>query len=443
MLEPEDSFNPDLGLMPSKYEATKALLIGVASKGALLDKCQEYLQELADLADTFGVDVVKIQPAICRKFDAALFLPEGKLTEVAELASQTGANLIIFDEPISPAQQRNLEKFFKLPVMDRTELILEIFAQRAHTKEAKIQVQLAKLEYEFPRLKRMWSHLSRQRASGGYLKGEGEKQLELDKRMLKVKLQRLQSELKEVVKARAVQSSARQKKGLPTFAIIGYTNAGKSTLLKALTGADVLVEDKLFATLDRTTRKFMLPNNQPILLSDTVGFIRKLPHLLVAAFKSTLEAAMQDDVLLHVIDASHPQALDQAQTTFALLKELGIERKEGVITVLNKVDQCADPSQVMRLKLAYPRCVAISAKTLEGFDELIQLMVDALAHLRRDLKLKIPQSQYALVSFLHEKAQVLFEEYEDNDVLMQVQVPVPFVHKCLPFLNEEMEEAEE
>ena len=224
-----------------------------------------------------------------------------------------------------PYQQRNLEQAFKKPVMDRTELIIEVFAQRAQTIEARLQIELAKIRYQLPRLKRLWTHLSRQVAGGGgFTKGAGEKQIELDRRMLRQRVTRLQKEIEEVRAVRATQRASRIRTGIPTFAIVGYTNAGKSTLLKSLTQAEVLVEDKLFATLDTTTRKFKLPSNQEILLIDTVGFIQKIPHTLIAAFKSTLEEAIHTDVLLHLIDASSPQALEQAKATNEVLKELGV-----------------------------------------------------------------------------------------------------------------------
>ncbi|MBS0623126.1 MAG: GTPase HflX [Verrucomicrobia bacterium] len=425
----EESFSAELGLNPSgPPQEGRAFLIGVVSKRTEIPGCEELLEELADLADTFGVQTVGRLPIIARKLDAATFVPSGKLDEIKQQLESTGATLLIFDDEISPAQQRNLEKLFKIPTMDRTELIIEIFAQRAQTKEAKLQIELAKTRYQFPRLKRMWSHFSRQRASGGFLKGEGEKQIELDRRMLKRRLQLLSDELKEVVQARSVQSQQRRRSGIPTVAIVGYTNAGKSTLLRALTQADVLVEDKLFATLDPTTRKFTLPNKQEILLSDTVGLIRKLPHMLVAAFRSTLEAALHDDILLHLIDVSHPAAEAQAKTTEHLLQELGVDQQSCLITVLNKIDLCQDPSCIVKMRLKYPRVVAISAQTGEGFEELQRMLMEVLASRRVTVKLRIPQSAYHLVGLIHREAHILHEEYADNDVMIRAQIPLAMLH---------------
>ncbi len=424
----EEAGEEEVGLMPTEGKPTRAYLVGFYSGQANLPLCEEYLAELASLADTFGVDVVGKMACPLRKIDAATYLHKGKLEEIKNEMVVLEANLVIFDEEISPAQQRNLEKILKVAVMDRTELILEIFAQRAQTKEAKLQIELAKVRYQFPRLKRLWSHFSRQRATGGYLKGPGEKQLEMDKRMLKRELEKLRSELKEVVRYREVQRQQRVRSGTPTFAIIGYTNVGKSTLLNAMTGAGVLAEDKLFATLDPTTRKFVLPNHQDILLTDTVGFIRKLPHTLIAAFRSTLEAALHDDVLVHLIDISHPLAEQQAETTYELLKELNAE-EESVITVLNKVDQCSDPSRIQRLQHRYPNTVVISALNRTGLDDLTALMVEILASRRTIAKFKIPQSEYGLVTELRRFGHVYYEEYEDNDVIVRAELPLIQMHR--------------
>lgn len=426
--EEEEEFVAEKGIELKAGEDGRAVLVGVYEGKASLETCQEHLSELENLASTFGVESVSKIAASLRKIDASTYLHEGKLTEIAEEISKTKANLVIFDEEISPAQQRNLEKRLKIPVMDRTELILEIFAQRAHTKEAQLQVELAKTKYQYPRLKRMWSHFSRQRASGGYLRGEGEKQIEIDRRLLKKQLEKLRGELREVEHYRQTQRRGRIRSGIPTFAIIGYTNAGKSTLLNALTDAKVFVEDKLFATLDPTTRKFALPNHQEVLLTDTVGFIRKLPHTLVAAFKSTLESALHDDVLIHLIDVSHPMAEEQAKTTFEILKELNAE-KRSIITVLNKVDACQDPKKITKLKLTYPKTVLISALNKTGFEDLMEAMTRELSKRRKKMKLKIPQKDYVLISTLKREGNVISEEYVDNDVLLEAEVPLESIHK--------------
>jgi GTP-binding protein HflX len=282
----------------------------------------------------------------------------------------------------------------------------------------------------------MWTHLSRQTAtsgSGAHLKGEGEKQIEIDRRLLRQRLDRLEEEIDQVAVQRQTQRSLRLRTGIPTFAIVGYTNAGKSTLLKALTQADVLVEDKLFATVDTTTRKFVLPNHQEILLIDTVGFIRKIPHTLVAAFKSTLEEAVHTDILLHLIDVSHPKAEEQAEETMRVLKELGAEN-HPIITVLNKIDCCENPAVIAKFRIKYPKTIAIAATAGTGFDDLMEIMMKEVSLLRKVVNCRIPQSHYALVSELMREGRVISCEYEENDILIKLEIPGRLEHKVQPFL---------
>jgi len=413
----------------------KALLVGYYLKTADQKSCEESLEELERLADTFGLETIDKVPCPLKKITSATVLGEGKLDELFALCEEYLVDMVIFDDEITPQQQRNLEKIFKRPVLDRTELILEVFAQRAQTREAKLQIEMAKIRYEMPRLKRMWTHLSRQVAGGGgFTKGAGEKQIELDRRMLRHRVERLQQEIDQVRAVRRTQRSARLRTGIPTFAIVGYTNAGKSTLLRALTQADVLVEDKLFATLDTTTRKYVLPNNQEILLVDTVGFIRKIPHTLIAAFKSTLEEAVHTDVLIHLIDASSPQALLQAEATVKVLEELGAT-DQPVITVLNKIDQCPDQMMLHQLRLKYPHTVQISALEQRGFPQLMTQMIKAIESLRKKVQLIIPQSHYALVSELMRDGRVISIEYEENDVVMEVEIPARLEPKVTQFIR--------
>lgn len=420
----------------------QALLISAYKGTHMRGVCDEHLQELALLAKTYGIEVIQKIPCLVRKYEAATYITEGKLEELGTLAKELQADLVIFDDEITPSQQRNLEKFFDIPVIDRTELILGVFAQRAQTKEAHLQIELAQMKYQAPRLKRLWTHLSRQAGSagggggggGGYLKGEGEKQIEIDRRILKRQVEQLQREIEEVKHNRETQRIARQRSDIPVFSIIGYTNAGKSTLINALTDAKVLVEDKLFATLDTTTRKFTLPNNQEILLVDTVGFIRKLPHLLVAAFKSTLEEAVHADILLHIIDVSHPMAEEQAATTFEVLKELGAEQKP-IITVLNKIDLCPDSTMVYRLRIKYPKTVTISALQGTDLDGLQELMVQELNKQRKSVILRIPQSQYAVVSEVMRLGNILKQEYEENDVVLHADIPIALAGKLTKFME--------
>lgn len=409
-------------------EQNKAFLVGTYQQTSTKATCIEQLDELESLCETYGLKVVGTIACPIKSYEAATFVGKGKVQEIVSLATESGADVVIFDDEISPQQQRNLEQAFEKTTVDRTELILGVFAQRARSREARIQVELATLRYQMPRLRRMWTHLSRQRSGGGggsgggYVRGEGEKQIEIDRRLLRRRLDRLEVELKAVKQTRDTQRGARKRSGIATFAIIGYTNAGKSTLMRALTDADVLVEDKLFATLDTTTRKYLLPNKQEILLIDTVGFIRKIPHLLVASFKSTLEEAVQADILLHVIDVSSPTVEMQVESTLSVVKELGAEELP-MIYVLNKIDQCSDRSIVDRMRLTYPRTVEISAVERKGFDHLLELMMSEITKLRKRVRLRIPQSHYVLVSELMREGKVISCEYEGDDVVLEVEIP--------------------
>ncbi|HSX26238.1 MAG TPA: GTPase HflX [Chlamydiales bacterium] len=406
-------------------EQKRAILVGTYSGAKAKEQCDEQLNELESLGTTYGLETVLKLPCPIREYDAATFIGSGKVEEIKQLAIDGQCQVVIFDDEISPQQQRNLEKILERVVIDRTELILGVFAQRAQTREAKIQIELATFGYQMPRLRKMWSHLHRQRsggASGGAVKGEGEKQIEIDRRIVRKQIDRLENDLEEIKKQRKTQRRLRERTGIPTFAIIGYTNVGKSTLLRALTDADVLVEDKLFATLDPITRKFVLPNGQAILLIDTVGFIRKIPHQLIAAFKSTLEEAVQADILLHLIDVSNPQAEKQAEATFEVLKELNAT-EHPIVTVLNKVDRCENRMLIQKLKIKYPKTVEISALNKTGFDLLMETMIQEISRLRKRMKLRVPQSHYALVSEVMRQGKVLSCEYEGNDILLEVEIP--------------------
>lgn len=418
----------------------KALLVSVYKNSGDKDLCEEHLSELKLLAETYGIATAGKVGCFLRKYEASTVIGSGKLEELIALASELDVDLVIFDDEISPGQQRNLEAAFKIPVIDRTEVILGVFAQRAQTKEAHLQIELAQIKYQAPRLKRLWTHLSRQAGSagggrsggGGHLKGEGEKQIEIDRRILKREIEHLQHEIDEVRAMRETQRAQRVKAGIPVFAIIGYTNAGKSTLLNALTDANVFVENKLFATLDTTTRKFKLENNQEVLLIDTVGFIRKLPHLLVAAFKSTLEESLFADILIHLIDVSHPMAEEQAAASLEVLKELNAEDKP-IITVLNKIESCHDIRRIDRLKLNYPRCILISALHKTGMEELQDRMIFELSQRRRRVRLQIPQSQYGSVTEAIRVGRIFSQDYEDNNVLLDIELPVALANKLKPY----------
>jgi len=413
----------------------KALLVGVHKGPEEERQAQEHLDELKLLAETYGIPVIEKLAISMRTFTAKTFLSQGKLIELKEAVDQFQAELVIFDDDISPAQQRNLESFLRVPVIDRSEVILGVFADRARTKEAKLQVELAQVKYVAPRLKRMWTHFSKQTGGGGgsggggYLKGAGEKQIEVDRRLLKKRQDVLKKQLDTISSTRLTQRGQRERSEIPIFAIVGYTNAGKSTLMKALTQADVFIEDKLFATLDTTTRKFSLPDNQEVLLIDTVGFIRKLPHLLVMSFRSTLEEAVQADILIHMIDCSNPSALHQAETTLQVLKELNAGDKP-VITLLNKFDLLnegeAEPhltEVAQKLKLTYPRAIEFSAKNSMGVERLVQEMQRILKEKRVRMQLSIPQSDYHKVSEAMREGKVFSTEYEENNVILDVELP--------------------
>jgi len=418
-------------------DLNKAFLVGVHQSGGDVATCEEHVKELSRLCDSFGLVTVGQIKCPLKKIESGTYLGSGKIEEIAQKVKELEIDVVVFDDEISPHQQKNLEKLLKCPVIDRTELIIEVFALRAQTKEAKLQIELAKVRYQFPRLKRLWTHLSRQSSSGGgHVKGEGEKQIELDRRLLRKKVERLKDEIEAVIAHRNTQRTARKRSGIPTFAIVGYTNAGKSTLMRTLTEENVLVEDRLFATLDTTTRKFLLPNNQEILLVDTVGFIRKIPHTLVAAFKSTLEEAVFTDILIHLIDVSHPMAVEQAEATCQVLEELGAVDRP-IITVFNKIEVCENKLNLLKLKEKYPRTIGISALTGEGVEELIEKMMEEISNLRKVIHLKIPQSEYSVVSQLIRDGKILSSDYEDNDIILQVEIPHQIEHLVKSYLIED------
>ncbi len=415
----------------------KAFLVAVYTTKKEKEEGEGYLEELHRLCITYGLEVLGSHFCSVKKIEASTFLGAGKVQELILQLDALHVDIVLFDDEMTPNQQRNLEKLFRRPVMDRTELIIEVFAQRAQTREARLQVELAKLKYQLPRLKRLWTHLSRQTAGGGgggggYLRGAGELQIELDRRATRKRISLLEKEIEEVKKQREVQRRQRIRRGIPIFAIVGYTNAGKSTLLNTLTQSGVLVEDKLFATLDTTTKKFVLPNKQEILLIDTVGFIRKIPHSLVAAFKGTLEEIVHTDVLLHLVDVSNPMAEQQVETAIQVINSIGII-PPPMITVLNKIDICKDPGLLCRLRIKYPKTVQISALTKEGCDDLFDLMMQEIKGLRKIVYLRIPQSHYSLVSELLREGRVIKNDYEGNHVLLHVEIPGYLESKTKPF----------
>ncbi len=440
-MKKEESFSVKEGRLEDFGQKERALLIGVYPTSKEKEEQREFLEELKRLSTTYGLDPVSLHLCPLRQISAATFLGKGKVEEIAKKVEEEKIDIVVMDEEISPQQQKNLEKAFKRPVIDRSELILGVFAKRAQTKEAKVQVQLAKYEYQLPRLAKMWGHLGRQRTGGGsgkgggYLRGEGEKQIEIDRKIVKKEISHLKKQLQEIKGQRLRQREARKEKGVPTFALIGYTNAGKSTLLNALTKANVFVEDKLFATLDTKTCQYILPSKEKILLIDTVGFIRKLPHHLVASFKSTLEELTYADAFLHVIDVADPSAKEQAKVALTLLQEFKVQDKP-LITILNKVDSLPQKGGLPSLFYALKNSVKVSAKHKQGFDKLVQKIEKVLSLFRKKVKLRIPQKEYSLFCKLKEIGKILGEiEYEDNDMVFNLELPKAWIGKVKPYLE--------
>ena len=383
------------------------------------------LAELAELAATAGGEVIgegtqKLDAPI-----AATFIGTGKAEELAKECRENDIDTVIFDDELSPAQSRNLEKLFDCKILDRTALILDIFAQRARTREGKLQVELAQLQHLLPRLTRYWSHLSRQKGGIG-MRGEGETQLETDRRRVQERIEKISDELEIVRRQRSTQRQGRQRNQWPLASIVGYTNAGKSTLLNILTGASVLAENKLFATLDPTTRRLRLPTNQNVLLSDTVGFIRKLPHRLVEAFKATLEEVVEADLLVHVVDASHPQAEDQIAAVDFVLHEIGAEGK-ATLMVLNKIDRLESPELIERFIEKHPGAVPISALTGAGIPELLADLGSTLRPSREFLELSVPHEASDVIARLHTVGQVIERDYDGAQARFKARVP-PHLH---------------
>ncbi|MEZ6092112.1 MAG: GTPase HflX [Pirellulaceae bacterium] len=377
------------------------------------------LAELTGLATTAGTQVMSGIVQRREKPDQKTFIGKGKVDELKALVEQFDADVVIFDNDLYPGQTRNLEQALHTKVIDRTELILDIFASNAQTYEARLSVELAQLEYSLPRLKRMWTHLSRQSMGVG-MRGPGETQLEVDRRLVETRIHELRQSLSKVERRRERQVAARRDNA--TVSLVGYTNAGKSTLMNALTGADVEAADKLFATLDTRTRRWQLIGWGPVLLSDTVGFIRDLPHRLIASFKATLEEARQAELLLHVADASNPAVFEQIHSVYKVLEEIGIEEKDTLL-VLNKIDAVESRQSLERILDRYPNAITCSAKSGLGLKDVSLAVGDALSREFLDLYVDLAPSNGKLLAYLSAKGEVLSREITDTVITVHCRMP--------------------
>jgi GTPase len=404
-------------LQSTAAEPERAVLIGT-DRPRMLIPVEESLAELGRLADTAGVTVAATTVQPLRRVHAATFIGQGKVEAVKALADESKANVIIFDDALSPAQQRNVEKETNRKVIDRSALILDIFAQRARSLEGKLQVELAQLQYLSPRLTRQWTHLSRLGGGVG-TRGPGETQLEVDRRRIRERIAVLRKRLDEVERTRRLHRDERQSVPFPTVALVGYTNAGKSTLMNRLTNAGVLVEDRLFATLDPTVRRLRLPEGLVVLIADTVGFIHKLPHQLVEAFKSTLEEVRSANVLVHVIDASHPSWPEHARVVREVLEDLDAGAIP-VVQVLNKVDLLPGGVPPPGAELG---TVAVSARTGRGIPQLLAAVEAELTRGLERVRCALPQGSGDVIAWLRETGRIVEEYYRDGTVTVTALVP--------------------
>jgi GTP-binding protein HflX len=438
----------DKNLQINNLQQETAFLVGAQVRGeSQILSLDESLQELAMLADTAGLLVVGKATQLLHHIDASTYIGSGK--EVLEQVKELEAKTVIFDDELSPRHQRELSKIFgeEIKLLDRSALILDIFAQHARTREGALQVELAQYEYRLPRLTRQWTHLARQAGGGGSggfgggvgVRGPGETQLEIDKREIGRKISYLKAELETVRQHRSQHRANRRKAGIPVVALVGYTNAGKSTLINALTQSDVYVADQLFATLDPTTRKVALPNGREILLSDTVGFIQKLPTTLIAAFRATLEEILEADLILHVVDTSHPSVLAQIETVEDTLAQIEAETVPRIL-VWNKTDKWNEETfPVVEDGLDYLEEVGISALTGEGFDYLKQAIADALAAQLKPMRLLLPYDRGDIVSYLFQTGRVIRQEHVGAGIILDVEMPANIYERYKDYEYVELE----
>ncbi len=415
----------------SKNRPERALLVGLEQDGVSKWDLADSMDELRELANSAGAHVVNTVTQRLDKPTAPYYIGKGKAELIKESFQDQQVTSVIFDNELSPAQGRNLENLFSRKVLDRTQLILDIFAQRARSREGRLQIELAQLQYLLPRLTRMWTHLSRQTGGIG-TRGPGETQLEVDRRRVQERIARLERDLAGVRKVRGVQREGRRRHQWPVGAVVGYTNAGKSTLLNLLTGADVVAENRLFATLDPTTRSFTLPNKERMLLTDTVGFLRNLPHTLIESFKATLEEVSEADLLIHVVDLSHPRVDEHIAAVNTVLKELDAYGKQTLL-VFNKIDAAPDADLIASFRQRYPGSVAISARSGEGVNALVQALQQQVSSWRLNLHFRVPLSESSLIAEIHRIGHVLDLRYEGEFAIITAHVPPQLEQKLAPF----------
>src|ERR1700745_1369228 len=405
----------------------RALLIGLEQHGVSKWDLQDSLEELAELANSAGAEVVDTITQKLARPTAPYYIGKGKAESLKPALQDRQVTSVIFEDELSPAQARTRENLLSRKILDRTQLILDIVAQRARSREGRLQIELAQLQYLLPRLTRMWDHLSRQTGGIG-TRGPGETQLEVDWRRVQERISRLERELEAVRRTRAVQRQGRKRHQWPVAAVVGYTNAGKSTLLNLLTDADVVYENKLFPTHDPTTRSFVLPNKQRVLLTDTVGFLRKLPHTLIESFKATLEEVSEADLLIHIVDLSHPRVDEQMEAVDGVIKELDAYGKQTLI-VFNKIDNLPNREMVDSYLKRFPGSVAISARTGEGVNKLVEALEHALSSWRLRSRFRIPANESALIAEIHRVGHVLELRYEGSDAVIVAHVPPDLAQK--------------
>jgi len=430
---------------PHSLKIDRSLMVGVEiSDDRKILSLENSLAELKRLADTAGFEVVGQVTQKLNHPNPKTFIGSGKVKEVKAVANELDADVILFDDELSPRHQRELEEILgqKFRIIDRTALILDIFAQQANTREGALQVELAQYEYRLPRLTRAWTHLVRQAGGGGGrtggtagvgLRGPGETQLEVDRRDIRRRISHLKEELEKVRAHRQRHRSRRKESNNPIVSLVGYTNAGKSTLLNQISDAEVYVANKLFATLDPTTRRVELSDGQQILVTDTVGFIQKLPTTLVAAFRATLEEIAEADLLLHVVDVTHPHALSQAEAVHQTLTDIKADDIPS-LPVLNKIDRLSDPEKAQRTLETFPGAVAISALKGDGIEQLLEAIKDKLFESYKNISVELPYNEGGLISLFHEEGQVDVVENQYAGVIIQGRLPVRYLTRYKKFI---------